>query len=130
MLNRVCLQGRLTKDVEVRNTVNQIAVASFTIACDRPFKNEATGKYDADFINCVAWRQTASFIGQYFRKGDQIVISGRIQTRSYDDNGQKRYVTEVVADEASFCGGGNKQDKPQAQPQIPQESSEELPFDI
>lgn len=128
MINKVVLQGRLTKDVDLRNTSNNVAVASFRLASDRPFKNEATGKYDADFISCVAWRQTASFIGQYFHKGDQIIVSGRLQTRSYDDqNGNKVNVTEVLVDEASFCGGASK--KQESNP-VPVESDEEMPFDI
>ena len=136
MLNKVCIQGRLTKDPEVRNTSNQIAYCSFTIACERPFKDNS-GQRQSDFINCVAWRNTATFIGQYFRKGDMTVVSGSIQTRSYDDNqGQKRYVTEIVVDEANFCTGKSENNNTQqtSQPksvyQEPEESDEELPFDI
>ncbi|MBO7452728.1 MAG: single-stranded DNA-binding protein [Clostridiales bacterium] len=102
-MNKVILIGRLAKDPEVRNTSNQTAVCSFTIAVDRRFK-DGNGQRQADFINCVAWRQTATFIGNYFRKGSKIAVTGSIQTRTYDDNqGQKRYVTEVVVDEAEFC---------------------------
>lgn len=130
MLNRVCIQGRLTKEPEVKNTSNQTAYANFTLACDRPYKNDQ-GKFEADFINCTAWRQTALFIGQYFNKGDQIVVSGRLQTRSYEDNsGSKVKVTEVVVDEASFCGGNKPASKPQDQTPPPAPSDEPLPFDI
>lgn len=136
MLNKVCIQGRLTKDPEVRNTSNQIAYCSFTIACERPFKDNS-GQRQSDFINCVAWRNTATFIGQYFRKGDMMVVSGSIQTRSYDDNqGQKRYVTEIVVDEANFCTGksdGQQTSQPPIQQKVKYEEpeeGEELPFDI
>lgn len=113
MINKVILQGRLTKDAEIKSTANQNAVATFTIASERSFKN-SEGKYDADFINCVAWKNTATFIAQHFSKGDQIVIVGRLQTRSYDDSqGQKRFVTEVIVDEASFCVG-KKADRAEA----------------
>lgn len=101
-MNKVVLIGRLTKDPEVKVTTNQAQFCNFTVAVDRRFK-DANGQKQADFINCVAWRQTANFIGSYFHKGSKIVVCGSIQSRSYDDkNGQKRYVTEVVVDEAEF----------------------------
>ena len=101
-MNKVILIGRLTKDPEVKSTSSQTALCNFTIAVDRRFK-DANGQRQADFISCVAWRTTASFIGSYFHKGSKIGIVGSIQSRSYDDNnGQKRYVTEVVVDEAEF----------------------------
>ena len=106
-MNKVILIGRLTKDPEVKSTSNQTALCNFTIAVDRRFK-DANGNKQADFINCVAWRQTASFIGSYFRKGSKIAVVGNLQSRSYDDNnGQKRYVTEVVVDEVEFCESQN-----------------------
>lgn len=106
-MNKVILVGRLTKDPEVKNTASQVPFCNFTVAVDRRFK-DANGQRQADFISCVAWRQTASFIGSYFRKGSKIGISGSIQTRTYDDNnGQKRYVTEVVVDEAEFVESAN-----------------------
>lgn len=101
-MNKVVLVGRLTKDPEIKNTSGQIPFCNFTIAVDRRFKDNS-GQRQADFINCVAWRTTASFIGKYFQKGSRIGIVGSLQSRSYDDaNGQKRYVTEVVVDEAEF----------------------------
>lgn len=106
-MNKVILIGRLTKDPEVKNTASQTALCNFTIAVDRRFK-DPNGQRQTDFINCVAWRQTASFIGSYFHKGNRIAITGSIQTRTYDDNqGQKRYVTEVVVDEAEFVESAN-----------------------
>ena len=134
MLNSVDIQGRLTKDPELRNTSNQTAVASFTIACDRPFKDN-NGNKQTDFIPCVAWRNTATFIGQYFHKGDMIIAHGRIQTRSYDDNqGKKVYVTELLIEEANFGGGQKTETKPSSNEQsvygAPEAEERELPFDI
>lgn len=109
-MNKVILTGNLTKDPEKRTTQHGTSVTSFTVAVQRRFKNQ-NGNYDADFINCVAWRGTADFVAQYFNKGSGICLSGFIQTRSYEDNnGTKRYVTEVVAEEVQFCGG-KKQDR-------------------
>ncbi len=121
-MNKVILIGRLTKDPEVRNTSNQTAFCNFSIAVDRRFKDN-NGQRQADFINCVAWRQTASFIGSYFRKGSKIAIVGSLQTRTYDDNqGQKRYVTEVVVEEAEFAdsaNSGSRESAPVAQAPAP-----------
>ena len=101
-MNVVCLVGRLTADPELRQTPNGTNVCSFSVAVNRAFAN-ANGERQADFINCVAWRQTAEFIARYFRKGSAICICGSLQTRTWtDNNGNKRYATEVIADEASF----------------------------
>lgn len=101
-MNKVILIGRLTKDPEIKNTSSQVPLCNFTIAVDRRFKDQS-GQRQSDFISCVAWRQTATFISSYFHKGNKIAVVGSIQTRSYDDNqGQKRYVTEVLVDEAEF----------------------------
>ena len=103
-MNKVILMGRLTKDVEMRQTPNGVSLARFSIAVTRRFKN-SNGEYDADFINCVAWRQTGEFIARYFQKGGMIAIVGSIQTRSWDGNdGKKQYATEVIVDEAYFTG--------------------------
>lgn len=103
-MNKVILMGRLTKDVEMRQTPNGIAVARFAIAVNRRFKN-ANGEYDVDFINCIAWRKTGEFISRYFQKGSMIAVVGSIQTRSWDGNdGKKQYATEVIVDEAYFTG--------------------------
>ncbi len=106
-LNKVILAGRLTQNPELKQTQSGVMVLSFSIAVNRPFrsKNEdgTMGQAQADFINCVAWRQTAEFISRYFRKGSSICVLGSIQTRNYtDQQGNKRYVTEVVVDEANF----------------------------
>lgn len=101
-MNKWCGVGRLTKDVELKTTSNQNVFCNFTIAVDRRFK-DANGQRQADFINCVAWKQTAEFIQKYFHKGSRIGVCGSIQTRSYDnENGQKVFVTEVIVDEAEF----------------------------
>lgn len=101
MINRVVLVGRLTKEVELRKTQSGASVVSFTVACNRRFKQE--GQPDADFINCVAWNKVADLMAQYLRKGALIGVEGRIQTRSYDgQDGKRVYVTEVVADSVQF----------------------------
>ena len=104
-LNKVVLCGRLTADPELKQTQNGIAVVSFTLAVNRRFSRGADGQNNsqADFISCVAWRQTAEFISRYFKKGSSLCITGSIQTRTWNDNtGAKRYATEVVVDEAMF----------------------------
>ncbi|GAK30710.1 single-stranded DNA-binding protein [Weissella oryzae SG25] len=102
MINRVVLTGRLTKDVELRYTQSGMAVASFTLAVDRQFKN-GNGEREADFINAVIWRKPAENFANFFGKGSLVGIEGRLQTRSYDDqSGQRRYVTEVVVDSFTF----------------------------
>ena len=111
MINRVVLVGRLTRDVEVRKTQSGISVASFTVACDRRFssQNQQNQQQSADFISCVAWRQTADFLGSYARKGALVGVDGRLQSRSYDDrDGKKVYVTEVVANNLSLISSGTK----------------------
>lgn len=101
-MNKVVLLGRLTKDPELRYTQSGIATLGFTLAVNRNYKN-ANGGYDADFIPIVVWRGLAETLGKHLKKGARVAVSGRIQTRSYDGNdGQKRYVTEVVADDATI----------------------------
>ena len=105
-LNKVVLAGRLTSDVELKQTTTGVSVYSFTLAINRKFS--ANGQQQTDFIQCQAWRQTAEFIARYFKKGSALCISGSIQVRSWtDNNNQKRYATEVVADEAMFVDGKN-----------------------
>lgn len=97
MINRVVLVGRLTRDPEVRKTQTGLSVCSFTLACDRAGKKEE-GQQTADFISCVAWRQSADFLNDYAAKGSMIGVDGKIQTRSYEKDGQRVYTTEVLAD--------------------------------
>lgn len=101
-MNKVVLVGNLTRDPEYRTTANGTTVCTFTVAVTRRFANQQ-GVRESDFINCVAWRQTADFVHRFFTKGRKIGVVGSIQTRSYDaQDGTKRYVTEVVCDEAEF----------------------------
>ena len=100
-MNKAILVGRLTKDPEVKLTSNQTKFCQFTLAVDRRFKDQ-NGNRQADFINCIAWKQGADFISKYFKKGNRIGVTGSIQTRSYEKDGQKTFITEVVIDEAEF----------------------------
>lgn len=105
-MNNVSLMGRLTADPELKQTYNGIPALSFCIAVDRPYAKD--GNQQADFINIVAWRNTAEFISKYFVKGQMIALEGSIQTRNYEDkNGNKRTAFEVVARQVHFCGGKN-----------------------
>lgn len=99
-INRAIITGRLTNDVEVRKTQSGLSVASFTVAVDRGRKrDENSQEPGADFINCVAWRQSADFLGNYAQKGTMIGVDGRLQTRTYENrDGQRVYVTEILAD--------------------------------
>jgi single-strand DNA-binding protein len=115
VLNRVVLIGRLTKDPELRYTPAGVAVATFTLAVDRPFSNQQ-GNREADFLNIVTWRQLAETCANYLRKGRLTAVEGRIQVRHYDNNEGKRvYMTEIIADNVRFLessggGGGNREE--------------------
>ena len=101
--NKVILIGNMTADPELKQTTGGISVCSFSIAVNRRFARAEQGQQNVDFINIVTWRQQAEFVSRYFRKGNPILICGQLQTRSWNDGqGQKRYTTEVVADEVSF----------------------------
>ena len=104
MINNAVIMGRLVADPELRTTGNGISVTSFTVAVDRRFVRQGEER-QADFIDIIAWRQTAEFVSKYFRKGSMIAVQGSIQTRMYEDkSGNKRKAVEIVADNASFCG--------------------------
>ena len=106
MLNHIVIMGRLTRDPELRRTGSGLPVASFTVAVDRDFGKNENGEKETDFIDCVAWRQTGEFVSKYFTKGSMIVVSGRLQVRSWTDkDGNKRRTAEVVADNVYFGGG-------------------------
>ena len=129
-MNRVILVGRLTKDPELRYTQSGKGVASFTVAVNRPFKTN--GEQEADFINGVVWGKPAENLANYMKKGSQIGVDGRIQTRSYDNNEGKRvYVTEVVADSVSFLDskGKTQNNKPQQKQQSGDNPFQEEPVD-
>ena len=125
-LNKVILMGHMTADPELKQTTSGISVCSFSIGVNRRYSKADQGQRSVDFINIVAWRQQAEFVSRYFKKGSSIVICGSIQTRDWTDNqGQKRYATEVVADEVSFGApaasqGSNGDVKPQGQSYTPQ----------
>ena len=107
-MNVVVIMGRMTKDAELRTTQSGISVTSFTVAVNRNYSKDG----ETDFINCVAWRNTAEFISKYFTKGQMIAIKGSLQQRSYEDkNGNKRTAFDVVVEQADFCGS---KDKPSA----------------
>ena len=120
-LNRICLMGRLTRDPELRMTGNGTAVTSFTIAVDRDFKSQ-DGEKETDFIDIVAWRNTAEFASKYFSKGRMAVVTGRLQLRDWTDKeGNKRRTAEVVADTVYF--GDSKRQEDNDSPQT--ENAEE-----
>lgn len=125
MLNHITIMGRIGTDIELRKTGSGVSVASFTVACDRDFKNG--GEKETDWIECVAWRQTGEFIQKHFAKGRMIAVSGRLQVRSWNDKeGNKRKTAEVVVDSAYFADS-----KPNAPAQnfAPiEEADEGLPF--
>ena len=104
-MNKVILMGRLTRDPEVRYTQNtNLTVANFSIAVNRRFKREGDTE-TADFFNVIAWNKTGEFVGKYFKKGQQIIVSGRIENRNWtDQQGVKHYATDVIAEEVDFAG--------------------------
>lgn len=103
MLNKIVIMGRMTRDPELRSTQTGTAVASFTLAVDRDMKDKQTGERKADFIDCVAWRQTGEFVSKHFSKGRMAVVEGRLQNREWTDKeGNKRRSSEIVADNVYF----------------------------
>ena len=101
-MNKVILKGNVCKDIELKTTTNGLEIVSFTLAVSRNFKNKE-GKYDADFINCISYKQTATFISKYFHKGSKMLLEGKIQTRNYDNkDGNKVYVTEVIVEQVEL----------------------------
>ena len=109
MLNKIVLMGRLTRDPEIRRTQSQTPVASFTLAVDRDYSGKDGAEKQTDFIDCVAWRQTAEFASKYFSKGRMAVVSGRLQIRDWQDkDGNKRRSAEVIVDSMYF--GDSKKD--------------------
>ena len=131
-MNRFFAIGRLTKDPEKRTTQNGMSVCTFTLAVDRRYKN-ANGEREADFFPVVCWRQVADLSAQYLSKGKQVAIAGKVQMRSYEKDEQKRYVTEVVADEVQFLsprGDGVERGRGTTQePEMsPVSDDDDLPF--
>lgn len=110
-MNKVILIGRLTADPELRQTQSGVSSCKFTVAVNRKFKNEHTGEYDADFITCVAWRQTAEFVSRYFSKGKMIALEGTLRTGKYQDKNHPditHYTTDVYVENVEFVGGKNE----------------------
>ena len=133
-MNKAILNGRLTKDPELKTTPSGISVCSFTLAVNRRFKN-AEGGYDADFINCVAWRQQAEFITKYCSKGGMLGVVGNIQTRNYEKDGQRVYVTEIMVEEVQALNSKSNSEQTQGSndafnqiPNMPMPQDDDLPF--
>ena len=111
--NKVILVGNMTADPELKQTTTGTSVCSFSIAVNRRFTKAEQGQQTVDFINIVAWRQNAEFVSRYFKKGNPILVCGQLQTRTWNDNqGQKRYATEVIADEVTFVGPASSNGAP------------------
>ena len=108
-MNKVCLTGRITKNIELKYNQNNVAITNFTLAVTRKFKNQ-NGEYESDFINCIAYGSTAELLSKYVKKGDLLGIEGRIQTRNYEKDGKRVYVTEVIAGSIDFLQA--KKDEP------------------
>ena len=123
MLNCAVIMGRLTADPELRTTSSGVSVTSFCVAVDRSYVRQGEER-QADFINVVAWRQTADFVTRYFRKGSMIAVQGSIQTRPYEDrNGNKRTAVEIIADNVSFCGSRQSNDGSQGRAEAPAQNA-------
>lgn len=108
MINTVVIMGRMVRDPELRQLDNGTSVTSFSVAVDRNYVDKTTNERQADFLNVVAWRQTADFVCKYFHQGDMIALEGSLQSRKYTDkDGNNRTAIEIVANNISFCGGKN-----------------------
>jgi single-strand DNA-binding protein len=121
-MNSVQIIGRLTADPELRQTQSGISCCRFTVAVNRKFKNKDTDEYEADFISCIAWRQTAEFVSRYFSKGKMIALTGTLHTGSYTDKNHSdvtHYTTDVFVENVEFCGdkGGNNNSNNNSRPQ-------------
>lgn len=127
-MNKVVLIGNLTKDVEMATTNSGKNVARFTIAVSRRYAN-ADGEREADFLNIVAWNTLAENCAKYLQKGSKVAVSGAIQTRSYESEEDKRYITEIIADEVEFVGAKKEQDnQAEAEPKMEPINDDNLPF--
>lgn len=138
MLNHVVIMGRMVRDPELRQLDNGTSVTSFSVAVDRNYVDKTTNERQADFLNVVAWRQTADFVCKYFHQGDMIALEGSLQSRKYTDkDGNNRTAIEIVASNISFCGGKNGGNANTATTNdtqatmvanAPSEDNDELPF--
>ena len=127
MLNTITIQGKLTKDIEVRVTNNGKKFTLFCIACQRNYKN-AEGKYDADFIDCIASEKIAEHIAKYFHKGNEIIVSGELQTRMYDDQNGQKHKSVIINVGKTFFTSGKTENNGNAQATATEESGD-LPFE-
>jgi single-strand DNA-binding protein len=128
-MNKVELTGRICSDIELKATGNGTSVCSFRLAVQRRFKN-AEGNYDADFISCVAWRGTADHISKYWHKGEPIELVGSLQTRTYEKDGQRVFVTEVVVEEVGFIIGNKRSEASETSEVTSYQNVEHTPFDF
>ena len=138
MLNHVVIMGRMVRDPELRQLDNGTSVTSFSVAVERNYVDKTTNERQADFLNVVAWRQTADFVCKYFHQGDMIALEGSLQSRKYTDkDGNNRIAIEIVASNISFCGGKNGGNANTATTNdasatmvanAPSEDNDELPF--
>lgn len=129
MLNKVILMGRFTRDPELKSTPQGVSTCSFSLAVDRDYVKQGEER-KADFINCVAWRQTAEFIYKYFKKGSMVALEGSIQIRSWDDqDGKKRYATEVIVSQVCFAESKKEDGSASPMPELPPMSQDnDFPF--
>lgn len=132
MINNAVIMGRLTSDPELRKTPSDVSVTRFTVAVDRGYVKQGEER-KADFINVVAWRNTAEFVAKYFGKGSMIAVQGAIQTGTYEKDGVKRATFEIVADNVSFCGskennGGGQVEPNNFEPAAADYDDDNLPF--
>lgn len=118
-MNKVILKGIISKDIELRSTTSGVEVAAFNLAVQRDFKNKE-GNYDADFISCVAYKNTATFINKYFTKGSKILLEGKLQTRTYEKDGNKKYITEVIVEKAEFVDSKKIEEVSTEEVEVPQ----------
>lgn len=125
MLNNMTLQGRFTKDLELKHTSNGVPVCNFTLAWNERYGEKETTL----FLNCVAYRGTAEFITKYFKKGDMAVIEGKLTSRSYEKDNEKKYITELIVDKVHFCGSKNESSEPIGDEEFTEvDMSGDLPF--
>lgn len=118
-MNKVILKGIISKDIELRSTTSGVEVVAFNLAVQRDFKNKE-GNYDADFISCVAYKNTATFINKYFTKSSKILLEGKLQTRTYEKDGNKKYITEVIVEKAEFVDNKKTEEIPAEEVEVPQ----------
>lgn len=125
-MNKTVLVGRLTADPELRQTQSGVASCRFTVAVNRRYADKSTGERQADFITCVAWRQTAEFVSRYFSKGKMIAVEGELRNNNYQDRNYPdvtHYCTEVLVDNVEFCGGKNDSDSGSTAPTQSQQAA-------